>query len=119
MAEKKVVEVATAVAPQENIATNANQFQRSMAQMYKEEELVEIAVSPLYATEFSNNQPVILNGVRINVPCDNVVRKVPYSFALEIRNRIYLADEKTRRLNKMADTRQNFENTPGEIKLFR
>lgn len=98
---------------------NESTLRHSMAAKYKAEEQVEITISPLYANEFSNNQPVILNGVRISVPTDGRPYKVPYSFALEIKNRIALADEKFKRLNRMADVEQNFERSPGELKLFR
>lgn len=111
-AAKEVAEVAL-----ERI--NEKQVQKKMATKYKDEKLVEITISPLYAGEFSNNQPVVLNGVRINVPTDGRPYKVPYSFALEIRNRIAAADEKFKRLHRMADVQQNFERTPGELKLFR
>lgn len=104
-------------APLEKI--NESKVQQTMAARYKAEDLVEITISPLYASEFSSNQPVILNGVRISVPTDGRPYKVPYSFALEIRNRIAAADEKFKRLNRMADIQQNFERSPGELKLFR
>ena len=98
---------------------NENVLRQSLATRYKNEKLVEVAISPLYANEFSSNQPVILNGIRINVPTDGRTYKVPYSFALEIKNRIAAADEKFKRLNRMADVQQNFERSPGELKLFR
>lgn len=98
---------------------NERAAQLRMAAQYKGEELVEITISPLYANEFSRNQPVILNGVRISVPTDGRPYKVPYSFALEIRNRIAAADEKFKRLSRMADVQQNFERSPGELRLFR
>lgn len=98
---------------------NEQAAQQRMAAQYKAEELVEITISPLYANEFSRNQPVLLNGVRISIPTDGRPYKVPYSFALEIRNRIAAADEKFKRLNRMADVQQNFERSPGELKLFR
>lgn len=104
-------------APLERV--NESVVQASMASQYRNEEMVEIAISPLYANEFSNNQPVILNGIRISVPTDGRSYKIPYSFALEIKNRIAAADEKFKRLNRMADVQQNFERSPGELKLFR
>lgn len=98
---------------------NQSKAQQTMAAKYKAEKLVEVSVSPLYANEFSSNQPVILNGVRISVPTDGRPYKVPYSFALEIANRLAAADEKFKRLNQMADVTKNFERSPGELKLFR
>lgn len=111
--------------PAENTAevalerVNEKAIQQKMATQYKNEKLVEVSISPLYAGEFSRNLPVILNGVRINVPVDGRTYKVPYSYAMEIRNRIAAADEKFKRLNRMADVQQNFERSPGELKLFR
>lgn len=98
---------------------NESVIRQSLAARYQDEKQVEISVSPLYANEFSNNQPVILNGIRISVPTNGKVYKVPYSFALEIKNRIAAADEKFKRLNRMADVQGNFERSPGELKLFR
>jgi len=98
---------------------NERQLQQTMAQMYKKEPLVEVAISPLYANEFSRNMPVSLNGVRINIPVDGRPYKIPKSFAMEVQQRIALANEKFKRLNRMADVRNNIERTPGELKLFR
>lgn len=117
MSTKKVVKQdlpATAVNEQ-----TAKEVRLKMAEQYKQEELVDISISPLYANEFSRNMPVILNGIRIDVPVDGRTYKVPYSFALEIRNRIAAADEKFQRLNRMSAVHENIERNPGELKLFR
>ena len=98
---------------------NERQLQLTMAQMYKKEPLVEVSISPLYANEFSNNMPVILNGVRINIPVNGRTYKIPQSFAMEVQQRIALANEKFKRLNRMADVGSNLERSPGELKLFR
>lgn len=98
---------------------NERQVQLTMANKYKQEPLVEVAISPLYANEFSRNMPVVLNGVRINIPVDGRPYKIPQSFAMEVQHRIALANEKFKRLNRMADVRNNIERSPGELKLFR
>jgi phospholipid N-methyltransferase len=98
---------------------NEKAAQQRMAAKYKSEPLVEIAISPLYANEFSNNMPIVLNGVRINIPVNGKVYKIPYSFALEVRNRIAAVDEKAKKLNRLSDVPNNFERSPGELKLFR
>lgn len=98
---------------------NEKVVQARMAERYKAEELVEISISPLYANEFSRNMPIVLNGVRVDIPVDGRVYKVPFSYALEARNRIANADAKFKRLNKMADVVNNIERSPGELKLFR
>ena len=98
---------------------NVSQVQRTMAERYKSEELVEVIISPLYANEFSNNMPIVLNGVRINIPIDGRPYKIPYSFALEVKSRIAKVDEKAKRFARLADVSNNFERSPGELKLFR
>lgn len=98
---------------------NERAAQKFMSEKYKKEPLVEISISPMYAQEFGNNHPVSLNGVRTWIPCDGKVYKVPKSFAMEIRKRIYAVDIKTKRRKRMASVKENSERTPGEIKLFR
>ena len=96
----------------------AKAFQRSMAEQYKAEPLVDVSISPLYAPEFSSVMPVVLNGIRISVPVNGKTYKVPYSYALEIRNRIAAADQKFQRLANMAVV-QDQKEQPGGLKLFR
>lgn len=98
---------------------NERKIQYTMAEKYKKEPLVEVSISPLYANEFSRNMPVVLNGVRINIPVDGKSYKIPQSFAMEVQHRVALANEKFKRLNRMADVRNNIERSPGELKLFR
>lgn len=98
---------------------NVSKAQMTMAERYKAEELVEVTISPLYANEFSNNMPISLNGVRINIPVNGKPYKIPYSFALEVANRIAKVDEKAKRYARLSDVSSNFERSPGELKLFR
>lgn len=98
---------------------NDKKMLQRMADIYRHEKKHAISVSPLYANEFSRNQPVCLNGIMLRIPTDGKVYEVPESFAMEIRARIAAADEKFKRLNKMADVQHNQERTPGELKLFR
>lgn len=98
---------------------NERVAQKFMSEQYKKEDIVEISISPMYAQEFGNNHPVSLNGVRTWIPCDGKVYKVPKSFAMEIRRRIYAVDVKTKRRKRMASVKENSEKSPGEIRLFR
>lgn len=98
---------------------NERRAQTQMANKYKKEKKVEIAISPMYANEFGNVMPISLNGVRIHIPCDGKVYPVPYSFSLEIRRRIHAVDVKTMRRKRMSNIQGNSEKSPGEIRLFR
>lgn len=107
------------VSPSGLAQVNDKKMLQRMAEIYKNEKKYEISISPLYVNEFSRNQPVSLNGIQLRIPTDGKVYEVPESFAMEIRARIAAADEKFKRLNKMADVQHNQERTPGELKLFR
>ena len=115
----EAVEVANTVTSAGLEQVNDKKVLKRMAEIYRDEEKVQISVSPLYAMEFSRNQPVSLNGIQLRIPTDGKTYEVPYSFALEIKGRIAAADEKFKRLNKMSDVQNNLERTPGELKLFR
>ena len=91
----------------------------SVAAQYSAEELVEISISPLYAPEFSRVMPVVLNGVRLNIPVNGEVYKVPMSFAMEIKQRVRAVDERTKRQERMSNVQENIEHSPGELELFR
>lgn len=112
---------ASASAPAEVLLEHVNEraVQQRIAAKYLSEPLVEISISPLYANEFSKNMPIVLNGVRISLPVNGRVYKIPYSFALEARNRIAAVDEKSKKLNRLSNVSSNFERAPGELKLFR
>ena len=98
---------------------NERKAQTQAAARYRKEKLVEVTVSPMYSDEFGNVMPVSLQGVRIYMPCDGSVQKVPKSFAAEIRRRIYAVDIKTKRRKRMANVKANSEKSPGAIRLFR
>jgi hypothetical protein len=100
-------------------AINPHQQTATIAKQYREEVLVDISISPLYADEFSRMMPVVLNGIRLNIPVDGQSYKVPESFAMEIRQRIRAVDDRTKRQKRMADIGKNFEHAPGELELFR
>ena len=126
MAEKKTAAVTTSdeivedvVSSEGLVRINEKKMLQHMANIYRNEKKIDISVSPLYANEFSRNQPVTLNNISLRVPTDGAVYSVPESFAMEIRARTVAADEKFKRLNKMADISNNFERTPGELQLFR
>lgn len=116
MAAKKTPAIAAEVTTK---PINEREMQKKMADRYKQEKLVSVQVSPMYAPEFSNNQPVVLNGIRINVPTDGRTYKVPKSFAMVINERKSNADRKFKRLNRMSNVRDNFERSPGELNLIR
>ena len=108
----------TAPKPEQVNELTAKKTRSRMAEIYKSQDKVDITISPLYRNEFSNNMPVSLNGVRINVPVDGKSYKVPKSFAMEIRRRIHAVDAKSKKQDKMAEINTNIERSPGELKLF-
>lgn len=110
-----------AVTPEERPEhVNESIAQQKMANLYKQEELVPVSISPHYANDFGNVHPIHLNGVRIAVPCDGNTYNIPESFARELRQRIYNVDQKIKRQKRMANIalNQDPKGSPGELKLF-
>ena len=87
----------------------------------RKEPKVSISVAPQYASEFSKNMRVVINGVSIFIPIDGKEYMVPETFASEIKRRIHKVNQKLNRLRRKG-TSENFnlieEKSIGEIKLF-
>jgi hypothetical protein len=88
--------------------------QKGILKKYKEQDKVEVTVSPMYAPYFGNNQPVELNGCKIYVPSDGKGYKIPKSFAAEVRSRIRKVDDQLLRAKRLSNTSSNIESYVGE-----
>lgn len=95
--------------------------QTAFLEKVRNEPRVAISVAPQYASEFSKNMRVVINGVSIFIPIDGREYMVPETFAAEIKRRIYKVNQKINRLRRKGTT-ENFnlieEKSIGEVKLF-
>lgn len=91
---------------------------KQFAKSLKDQEKVPIAVSPLYRPYFGRTMAVTINGTSVYVPCDGKTYKVPKAFADEIKVRISNQDELFAKKRRLSDVSNNFEASPGELRIF-
>lgn len=116
-------DVEAAVTQKRTAATMEDLQRRQTAFLDKvrNEPKVSVSVAPQYASEFSRNMRVVINGVSIFIPIDGREYMVPETFAAEIKRRIYKVNQKLNRLRRNGTT-ENFnlveEKSIGEVKIF-
>lgn len=117
MATKKQSELSAALHEQSIAIAKANKDLDNLANRYRNEEKVPMAVSPLYRPYFGNVMKVSINGISIYMPIDNTTHNIPKTFADEIHSRIKAVDAIMKKQDKMADISRNLETAPGELPL--
>jgi len=85
---------------------------------YIKEKKVPVVLAPSYAAYFGKVMMVSINGISITIPVDGRPYKVPETFATEIGRRRVAVDNIERKKLRMADISKNFEQSPGQLKLF-
>ena len=96
----------------------AEKNRKSLLKRYKEEPKVSVAISPHYADAFGRVMQVSVNGITIWVSVDGKTYQLPETFANEIKARIYAQDKILLRGKAMANVKQNYESSAGEIQWF-
>ena len=91
---------------------------KELLQIYRDEEKVPVHISPMYRPHFGNVLILTINGITIGVPVDGNAYKVPKTFAEHISARVAKIDAIIKKTNTMANIKDNFESSPGEIELF-
>lgn len=109
MASKKSVDKSLAAAEMKR---------KTLAQRYKNEEKVSVAVSPLYKPYFGKVMTVTINGISCAIPVDGKAYSLPKTFAKEVEARMYKQDRLIEKKKGMSNVQNNFESSPGELTLF-
>ena len=98
----------------------AQKNQHVLAQKYKNEKKVTVAISPLYKDYFGHVMTVKLNGIPIYIPCNNKRYEIPRSYAMEVMSRITRVDKQINREKRLADVKGNFDGQQaGGVDLIR
>lgn len=95
--------------------------QTAFLEKVRKEPKVKVSVAPQYASEFSKNMRVVINGVSIFIPIDGKEYLVPETFAAEIKRRMHKVNQKLNRLRRNGTTEKISlfeEKSIGEVKLF-
>lgn len=97
----------------------ATSKRRELAKYYRNEEKVDIYLSPTYQPYFGRVMRVTINGVSIYFPVNGTTHAVPKTFADEITSRRMKIDEIITKQTRMADIPVNMDaSTPGDTQLF-
>lgn len=108
--------VEKAAAKEMLLATNKR---RELFKHYKDEEKVDMYLSPTYQPYFGKVMRVTINGISIYFPVNGSTHSVPRTFADEITARRLKVDEIITKQAKMADIPVNMDTaTPGDTQLF-
>lgn len=119
MAKKNnAVTEAEATAASNKVVAEGEKERKQLVKSMREQELVPVAVSPLYRPYFGRTMAVTINGASIYIPCDGKTYKVPKVFADEIKVRISNQDELFAKKRRLSDVSNNFESSPGELRIF-
>lgn len=111
-------ELSAALQEQSKQIATAKVEQENLANRYRNEDKVTMAVSPLYRPYFGNVMKVSINGISIYMPIDNTPHKIPKTFADEIYSRVNAVDAIMKKQDRMANISANIETTPGELTLM-
>lgn len=111
-------ELSAALQEQSKQIATAKMEQENLANRYRNEDKVTMAVSPLYRPYFGNVMKVSINGISIYMPIDNTPHKIPKTFADEIYSRVNAVDAIMKKQDRMANISANIETTPGELTLM-
>ena len=119
MAKKNdaVTEAAITAASNKAVA-EGEKDRKQLVKSMREQELVPVSVSPLYRPYFGRTMPVTINGASVYIPCDGKTYKVPKVFADEIKVRISNQDDLFAKKRRLSDVSNNFESSPGELRIF-
>lgn len=114
--------VPTASVPQ--VEANANRRiqvketqRRSLVKKYLSEKKIPVTISPLYAPYLGKVVPVLVNGIRVDIPADGRTYQINSTHASEVIAKIRRINEMLARQKKAGDVSNNVERNIGELKF--
>ena len=96
----------------------ADANRKKLLKHYQEEEKVPMYLSPMYRPYFGNVMRVMINGISVYFKVDGSTQLIPKTFADEIVSRRIRIDNTLAKQQKLATVGDNYETSPGELKLF-
>lgn len=88
-----------------------------LAELYRNQEKVNISIPPFYAPYLGRVSTMILNGISVCIPCDGKIYSVPKSFADEFMHRIHNIDAIVAKGKKLGNVSNNSESFAGELRF--
>lgn len=87
----------------------AQNQQRKLAQLYKNQDTQVVRISDMYQPYFGKQMCVRLNGIPIYIPCDDQRYEIPKSYAMEVEARLRRVADMRKRGKRMEDVKKNFD----------
>lgn len=124
IAPKEEVKVAPVVTQLPPVEANANRRiqvkenqRRSLVKVYLSEKKIPVTISPLYAPYLGRVVPVLVNGIRVDIPADGRTYQINSTHASEVIAKIRRIDDLLARQKKAGDVTNNVERNIGELKF--
>lgn len=93
------------------------QARKNLASIYLNEKKVPVTVSPFYAPYLGRVVPVLVNGIRVDIPADGRTYQINETHAGEVIAKIRRIDEMIARQKKAGDVSNNLESSIGELQI--
>jgi hypothetical protein len=90
---------------------------RALVKIYLSEKKIPVTISPLYAPYLGKIVPVLVNGIRVDIPADGRTYQINSTHASEIIAKIRRIDNLLARQKKAGDVSNNVERNIGELKF--
>lgn len=90
---------------------------RELVKKYLSEEKIPVTISPLYAPYLGKIVPVLVNGIRVDIPADGRTYQINSTHASEVIAKIRRINGMLARQKKAGDVTNNVERTIGELKF--
>lgn len=93
------------------------QERKNLATFYLSEKKIPVTISPFYAPYLGRVVPVLVNGIRVDIPADGRTYQINETHAGEIIAKIRRIDEFIARQKKASNVSENFESSIGELQI--
>ena len=90
---------------------------RSLVKKYLSEKKIPVTISPLYAPYLGRIVPVLVNGIRVDIPADGRTYQINSTHASEIIAKVRRINNMLARQKKVGDVSNNVERNIGELKF--
>ena len=90
---------------------------RTLVKKYLSEKKIPVTISPLYAPYLGRVVPVLVNGIRVDIPADGRTYQINSTHASEIIAKIRRINNMLARQKKAGDVSNNVERNIGELKF--
>lgn len=90
---------------------------KALVKVYLSEKKIPVTISPLYAPYLGKIVPVLVNGIRVDIPADGRTYQINSTHASEIIAKIRRIDDYLARQKKAGDVSNNVERNIGELQF--